>query len=239
MLALIDGDLIAYRCAASCENEEFDVAVSRAKGLLDDILLKVNATEYRLFLGGRTNFRKSIYPEYKGNRKVEDKPKWLNLLIDYLIKTEGGERSPDGLESDDMMAMLQTDKTIICSLDKDMLQVAGMHFQWAISGANWQKPDTFYNQSDIEGLRLFYEQCLKGDTSDNIKGVAKIGKVGAKNLLANCQTEQEMFDIVVQAYGNDDEFLMNAQCLWLLRSMEDSYLNRYQGLLHETDNTSN
>lgn len=239
MIALVDGDLIAYRCSASCENESFEEAVARAKELLDQILNKVNATEYRLFLGGKTNFRKKIYPEYKGNRKEEVKPKWLQAIREYLLENENAEIASDGLESDDMMAMLQTDNTIICSLDKDMLQVAGKHFQWAISGAKWQKPDMFIEQTELEGLRLFYEQCLKGDSSDNIKGVFKIGAVGAKKLLANCTNEQEMFDIVICAYGNDDEFVMNAQCLWLLRSPEDSYLNRYQGLLHETNYSLN
>lgn len=213
--------------------------MTRAKELIDQIITKVGATEYRLFLGGSTNFRKAIYPEYKAHRKLVDKPKWLTPLREYLLEHEGAELADEGLEADDMMAMLQTDDTIICSLDKDMLQVAGHHFQWAIRGAGWEKPDTFILQSELEGLRLFYEQCLKGDSSDNIKGVKGIGQVGATKLLQNCNTEKAMFDIVITAYGNDDEFLLNAQCLWLLRKIDDSYLIRYEGLVDENNASSN
>jgi 5'-3' exonuclease len=77
---------------------------------------------------------------------------------------------------------------------------------------------------------LFYEQCLKGDKADNVKGIAGLGEVKAKRLLGNCISEQEMFDIVRQAYSNDDEFKMNAQCLWILQDTDDSFLNRYKEL---------
>lgn len=222
MIALIDQDLLCYRCAASAENEEVDIAIQRLNDLLDQILTKVGATEYRAFLTGGNNFRKAIYPEYKANR-TQPKPKWLKALREYSIERLGAELAPDGVEADDALGFYQTDETIICSLDKDLLQIPGRHFQWAISGPNWEKPDRFIEQTPLEGLRLFYQQCLKGDVSDNIKGIANIGEKKAAKLLAKCTTEQEMFDVVREQYGNDDEFLMNARCLYILRSFDDDY----------------
>lgn len=53
MIALIDGDLVLYRCAASAENDPFEIAKSRVNELLDQILVAIGATEYRFFLSGK------------------------------------------------------------------------------------------------------------------------------------------------------------------------------------------
>jgi DNA polymerase-1 len=116
------------------------------------------------------------------------------------------------------------------SLDKDLLQIPGKHYRWGISTSKWVKEEEYITQTELEGSRLLYEQCLKGDTSDNVKGVKGIGEKGAKKLLADCKTEQEMKDVCLQQYSTEEEFLMNAQCLYILRSFEDSYLTRYERL---------
>jgi len=227
MIALIDQDLLCYRCAASCENEPVELAIERIDGLLATILEKTGATEYRAFLTGKGSFRKTIYPEYKANR-TQPKPKWLAELRNYSVEVLNAEITNNGLEADDLLGINQTQDTIICSLDKDLLQVEGKHFQWAISTATWSKEDMFLDQTPLEGKRLFYKQCLKGDSSDNIKGVAKIGEKKATDMLINCNTEQEMFDIVRKAYDDDDAFLMNARCLYILRSEDDDFSHHFE-----------
>lgn len=232
MLALIDMDLVVFRCAASAENDSFEIAKYRAEELLDNILVKANATQYRAFLSSGSNFRKTIYPEYKANRTAE-KPIHLKGLQDYALEMMQAERAEDGLEADDMLGIFQDSAnltTIICSLDKDLLQVEGEHYQWAIGTSKWSKPDTYITQSKIEGLRLFYEQCLKGDRSDNVKGIDGIGPKTATKMLSKCTSEKEMFDTVKQAYSNDKEFLMNAQCLWVLRQDRESFEERFKNL---------
>ena len=220
MQALIDHDLVVFRCAASAEQENFSIAVLRADALLDELLTKTGADDYRAFLTGKTNFRKSIYPEYKANRTAP-KPKHLEDLRQYALESMGAELAPEGLEADDAMGINQTDDTIIVSLDKDMLMIPGKHFSWEIKGKGWVKPDTWTTQTELEGLRLFYEQCLKGDSSDNIKGIEKVGPKKAKALLAGCTTDQEMFNVVRNAYSNDEEFIMNASVLWIMQHEED------------------
>ena len=49
MQALIDGDLVLYRCAASAENDSLDIAKHRVNELLDQIIEAIMATEYRFF----------------------------------------------------------------------------------------------------------------------------------------------------------------------------------------------
>jgi DNA polymerase-1 len=232
MQALIDMDLVLYRCAASAENDNVGIAIYRVNELLDTLLQKTEATSYRAFISSRDNFRKKIYPEYKANRTAA-RPIHLEALQQYSLEELSAEIAPDTLEADDAMGIYQ-DKTglstVICSLDKDMLMVPGLHYQWAFGTSKWKKEEQFITQTELEGLRLFYEQCLKGDKADNVIGIAGLGKVKARRLLENCANEQEMFDIVRQAYSNDDEFKMNAQCLWILRDLDDSFLNRYKEL---------
>jgi DNA polymerase-1 len=226
MQALLDQDLVCFRCAASAEHDDLGIAIYRLDELVDTILAKTGASSYRAFLTGSTNFRKQVYPEYKANR-TQPKPVHLEALRNYSLDKLNAEYAPDGLEADDALAINQTDSTIICTLDKDLLQVPGSHFSWEISGKGWTRPDRFVEQTELEGLRLFYEQCLKGDTSDNIKGIEKIGEKKAKVMLAGCQSEQEMFNIVRNLYGNDDEFIMNARVLWILRSIDDDWKKRF------------
>jgi 5'-3' exonuclease len=226
MQALLDQDLLCFRCAASAEHDDLGIAIYRLDELLDTILSKTEASSYRAFLTGDTNFRKQIYPEYKANRK-SPKPVHLEALRNYSLDKLNAEYAPDGLEADDALAINQTDSTIICTLDKDLLQVPGSHFSWEISGKGWTRPDRFVEQTELEGLRLFYEQCLKGDTSDNIKGIEKIGEKKAKVILDTCQSEQDMFNTVRDLYGNDDEFIMNARVLWILRSVDDDWKKRF------------
>lgn len=232
MIALIDMDLVVFRCAASAENDEFGIAIYRAEELLDNILTKVEATSYKAYLSSSSNFRKKIYPEYKAHRTAQ-KPIHLASLREYAVDKMNAVIAPEGLEADDMLGIDQDKQdgtTTICSLDKDLLQIPGHHFQWEIGTTTWNKPDTFLTQSELEGYRLFYEQCIKGDATDNIKGIPKMGKVRATKELEGCTTELEMFNKVRELYGNDDEFKMNAGCLWILREMDIKFSDKFKEL---------
>ena len=230
MQALIDHDLVVFRCAASAENDSLNIAIHRVEALLDELLTKTGADSYRAFLSGKSNFRKTIYPEYKANRTAP-KPVHLEALREYALDKQNAELAPDTLEADDALGINQTDDTMIVSLDKDLLMVPGKHFSWEISGRRWTKPDKFTEQTELGGLRLFFEQCLKGDTADNIKGIEKIGNKRAKSMLADCVTGQQMFDVVRDAYGNDDEFIMNASVLWIMQHEEDIWKERFNAYI--------
>ena len=232
MQALIDHDLVVFRCAASAENDSLNIAIHRVETLLDELLTKTGADSYRAFLSGKSNFRKTIYPEYKANRTAP-KPVHLEALREYALEKQNAELAPDTLEADDALGINQTDDTIIVSLDKDLLMVPGKHFSWEIKGKGWTKPDKFTEQTKLGGLRLFFEQCLKGDTADNIKGIEKIGNKRAKSMLADCVTEQQMFDAVRNAYGNDDEFIMNASVLWIMQHEEDVWKDRFNAYVQK------
>lgn len=234
MVALIDGDLVLYRTAASAENDPFEIAAYRANELVDLLLEKTQVDSYRFFISGKGNFRKQIYPEYKANR-TQPRPRHLQDLREWACHEVNAEVTENELETDDYLGIYQTPDTIICSLDKDLLQIPGRHYRWAISTAKWSKDEEFIEQTELEGLRLFYEQCLKGDQSDNVKGVSGLGDKRAKKLLKECNTEKEMLQVCLENYSHEEEFLINAQCLWILRSFDDSYLTRFERLQNESD----
>ena len=93
MKALIDHDLVVFRCAASAEQDDLGIAIYRAEALLDEILAKTGATEYRAFLTDKDNFRKTIYPEYKANRTAP-KPIHLEALREYALESMNAELAP-------------------------------------------------------------------------------------------------------------------------------------------------
>jgi len=232
VLALIDMDLVVYRCSASAENNPLGIAIYRAEELLDNLLTKVSATEYKAYLSSDTSFRKEIYPEYKAQRSPI-KPIHLLAMKEYAVSTMNAIVSSDGLEADDMLGIEQDKEshtTTICSLDKDLLQIPGLHFSWEIGGSNWNRPDTWLQQTELEGYRLFYQQVIKGDPTDNIKGIKGKGKVFAEKVLANCESELDMFNTVRDLYNNDEKFKMNAGCVWILREHGETFSKRFDYL---------
>ena len=224
MKALIDADIVAYRVACTLEDDDAeDFVYARAEDLIDQILVNTEATEYRLFLTGKNNFRYTIYPEYKAHRPKE-KPFWLEKCRQYLIATFNAEVI-DGQEADDALGIAQTEDTIICSIDKDLLMIPGRHYNFV--------KDEFQEVTNDSGMRHFYMQCLTGDRSDNIKGIEKIGPKKAEKILTGCVTEQELFNAVRDAYSNDEEFLMNGRVLWIRRKENEDWKDKFNALVQE------
>lgn len=252
MIALIDGDLVAYRCAASCQKqgvvvEDFGIAQARADNLLHNILAAVNATEYTIYFSGGENFRKTICPSYKANRDDVERPAYLEPLREYLV-VKWSAKITDGIEADDALGIAQTEAkdgtTIICSLDKDLRQVPGHHYSWEImgtssSGKQWKKEAQQLYVSEQEGLFNFYWQIVMGDAADNVPGydgkmrqkVPKFLEPHYENMQV-LETEQELCDYVRDFYAlSNEEFLVNATCLWVQRYEGEDWRQKGKQLL--------
>lgn len=225
--ALIDGDLVAYINAASAENDPLEVALMRVEGQMSSILATTNTIDYKVWISGSDNFRYSINPEYKANRKAIPPPRYLQECREYLVKFWYAKIT-EGYETDDALGINQNEDTIICSIDKDMLQIPGKHYRWPIlRGGKEVRAATFVDIPYIDGLRYFYKQMLIGDTSDNIIGVSKIGQVKADKIISPLNTESEMVATVRELYNeNLPRFNMNADCLWIMRNENEKYSDR-------------
>lgn len=222
---LVDGDIFAFRCAAAAENEDEGISKYYVDKLLDDCLAACSADSFQIYLTGSTNFRYQVYPEYKANRLEQERPRHLAYLRDYLVSI--GAVISDGCEADDLLGIAQTESpdTVICSLDKDLLMIPGPHYAWEISGVSggtrWVKPAKYQEVDHVSALRWFYTQMLTGDTADNIKGAAGIGKVKAARILDGLETEEEMFEAIRPHFSCDEEIAMTGACLWIWRKEND------------------
>jgi hypothetical protein len=212
-------DIYAYRAAAACENED----ELQAKRSVDSLIINTlmcgvdkcgYVDQWKLFLTGKGNFRNDIAvtATYKGNRADKVKPKHLAALRSHLMQEWKADMS-EGQEADDSIAIEATtlgDNGVIVSLDKDLDQVAGWHY-------NFVKKEAYYI-TESEGLLRLYMQILTGDTADNIIGLRGIGNVKAKKMLEDALDETELFQRCVEAYdGNEDRVVENAHLLFLRR----------------------
>lgn len=217
MLALLDGDIFAYRAAASAENDPVEIAIYRVRDSIELCLERVGATEYAVFLSDKkeNNYRYKINPQYKANR-TQPPPRHLQLTKDYLIESWEANIAT-GMEADDALGIAQVSEpnSIICSIDKDLLMIPGHHFNFV--------KEEFYEVMWLDGIKHFYKQMLIGDRADNIFGIDGIGKVKAGKLIDPLETELECYEVVRGLYKDDERLLMNGQCLWIRQQQEQMW----------------
>lgn len=153
-------------------------AVSKRTGVSPrDLVLTV-------LLSGPGNFREKLatLKPYKGNRDPEHKPYWYAQIREYLTE-RWGATVVTGREADDEVSILawqhirenDDDGYVICTIDKDLDQVPGMHYDY--------KKHVHYDVSFEDAKRWFYVQTLAGDPTDNIGGAYKIGMTKAEKIV--------------------------------------------------------
>ncbi len=225
MLALIDGDIVCYRCAAVNENAAPGIAKWQADQLINRILEDVNASDWAVYISGdNNNFRRQLYPEYKANRKDMKKPKHLEVLREHLL-LEWNASICDGIEADDALGIRQCESSgasVICSIDKDLRQIPGNHYHFV--NRQWS------TITEIEGWKNFYYQLLDGDATDNIKGCRGYGPVKSEAILRGLSSVDEFYSAVKrtydETYGISDSLALltlNAKLLYILRSEGDEW----------------
>lgn len=224
-IALVDGDIVAYRSAASAEKEpESNIALIRAHRTLQDIASVTGANEVRVFLSGSTNFRKEIYPLYKANRDELKRPQYLQAVRECLV-LEWGAEVTDGYEADDALGVEQGEDTIICTIDKDLAQVPGLHYNF-VNGE-------FSAVDEIEGWRSFYKQLVLGDRGDNVPGYDGKMRLKFPKFLAEVReglerskTMAEMANVVRNLYrqaGTEETLERNGRLLYIWRVLNDQW----------------
>lgn len=231
-IALIDGDSVAYRPAASCEptkkkleRESLDFAIARCNDLMHRILHDTNAMTYELYIGGGKNFRHTIDPTYKANRDDMVRPMWLEDVREYLVTTWKAH-VVEGIEAEDSVGIANNyaDETaVICAIDKDLNQLPGHHYNYVTGEREFITPR--------QGWANFYTQLIMGDRADNIMGYD--GKMRQKvpkflqsyvDAVHSATSDFEMFEIVREIYELGDEAMLNnARLLYIWREDGDEY----------------
>lgn len=159
----------------------------------------VNISEVHYFLTDcQKSIRKQISSEYKAKRK---RNKWTNLARKKVLETYSNVYRSDEFEADDLIydaAKRLTEKGqefIICSMDKDLKQIEGMHYDYYSekvineNGVELRQVRGLSYTSKFDSLYMLYYQLLAGDSGDGVKGIPKIGKVKAKQILDGANSE--------------------------------------------------
>jgi DNA polymerase-1 len=229
MLLLIDADIPAYRASAAYETEiewETDVwsiwtDIAKAKDYFDDLIKKFcddsGCEEFKLCFTGDHNFRKDVYPAYKGNRKSR-KPVGYNALKEWAKDKYPFFEKPM-LEGDDCLGILATKfkgRCGILSMDKDMKTIPGKFFH-----LNQKLDGKWFDVTEEEAFRNFLTQTLTGDVTDGYPGCKGIGPVSAAKLLdskgCNWETVKAAY---IKAGLTEEDALTQARCARILHASD-------------------
>ena len=231
MKALIDADYTVYKSCAGAE-EDIDwgsdviTVVSRFSEALKNVerdLTKIknefmwDVPELILFFSDSENFRKKIYPEYKGHRNRK-KPCGYKRVITELSKRYEVIKLPT-LEADDALGIYATANpgNIVCSPDKDLRQIPGKLYD--------MKELTTIDP--IEGAKWHLIQTLAGDQTDGYSGAPGIG---IKRAVALFEEHGYTWKTVVKAFTDkdltEDDALMNARLARILTCTDQDPIQR-------------
>ena len=225
MKLLIDADYIVYKSCAGAETDidwgddvimvisKFSEAMNNVQRELSKIKQQFmwDTPEMVLFFSDSKNFRKKIYPDYKGHRNRK-KPCGYRRVISALNEMYEVIRMPE-LEADDAMGIYATEHpgNVIVSPDKDMKQIPGRLYNM----------DEMFTITPEEGEQWHYIQTLAGDQTDGYSGVPGIG---IKRAVALFEEHGYTWDTVVKAFAdkdlNEDVALMNARLAKILTNKE-------------------
>lgn len=203
-------------------HEELNFCLHGVSATIDSILNVTGADDYAIFVSHPINRRLADYPDYKANRDPTHKPYWFKEIHTYLFEKHYAMLSEEGDEADDALGMAQCasehGETIICSIDKDLDGIPGLHYNFSKN----RKKDGVYDVSELEANRFFYKQLLTGDSTDNIPGMfRKMGKKATSKYTApldKLTATKDMYHHVVECYEGDVEFVkMIGSLLWIKR----------------------
>jgi DNA polymerase-1 len=235
-MLLIDSDFLAYKAAQACEigidfGEDVIIAQSQFSDVLRVFHNELNKVtkammedDFILYFSSTENFRKKIYPDYKGHR-MKRKPLGYKRLVNYCRENHNFKLI-EGLEADDTIGIEATrfadPSNIIVSPDKDMRQ---------IPSALWNLTDDVVEITKDDGDRWHLIQSLSGDPTDGYSGCPGIGVKRATELL---DKNENKWEAVCKAYRDrglsDDDALLNARLAKILQK-EDFDHDRNQPIL--------
>lgn len=197
----IDADFLAYMMSAEKaegETKSFDdmkhntgVFVQTIKSLAGATGIHLHLTPATSNKGGR--HEQAIQKQYQGNRIDKEKPRYLNILREWMngafpCTMHQNCEADDGMSSMQYAAIARGERnlSIIATKDKDLNMVPGLHVDWdtgVIVDADEYGHTYLFDRNGTKvlkgfGQKFFWAQMLMGDTADNTQGLPIIpGKV--------------------------------------------------------------
>ena len=231
MKLLVDADFIVYKSCAAAETEidwgdDVILVTSKFSDAYKNVQKELNrikqqfmwdVPELMLFFSDSKNFRKKIYPDYKGHRNRK-KPCGYRRVIENLKDEYDVVRLPE-LEADDAMGIYATANpgNIIVSPDKDMRQIPGRLYNL----------DETFTITPQDGARWHLIQTLAGDQTDGYSGVPGIGVKKAEALF---EDKGYSWKTVVETFESKDlteeDALLNARLARILTNNDYDDTNK-------------
>jgi DNA polymerase-1 len=226
---LVDGDILLYKTSfanqfnvawgeeLSSQVVDLEHAIFTFDTFVQRILQASEALDILLIFSGSINYRYSVLQSYKHNRKTTEKPLLYNDMKNYALKTYP-HKIKEPLEADDVLGIMTTlkpDKYILATIDKDLLQIPGVHFDW--------RDDKMFIVTEEEGDFWFYRQVLTGDPTDGYQGCPGIGPTKAERILHSTPKEK-WWETVVETYiqrgSTEKDALTQARVARILRACD-------------------
>lgn len=184
-VAILDGDIIAYRAAFWADAEGIDELPSRIE---TDLKAWTPEGVERMIVSmscpREHNFRRDFWKEYKQHREGTKSPDCMEYAIDLIWDKSQSNYCIDRLEADDLIGiMVSSGKAIGVTVDKDLRQVPGWHWN-----PDKEPEPTFVSKEDAD--RFFYQQWMTGDSTDNVWGLWKVGPAKATKILDSTPRDQ-------------------------------------------------
>ena len=179
------------------------------------------------FDAGRHTFRNDLYADYKGTRKgmPDELASQLPILKILLTKMNICILEREGIEADDIIGTVTRKfdnvKNIVITGDRDCLQLINDNTEvWltkhGISEIVEMNERHLKEEWGLSPSQIIDLKALMGDASDNIPGVLGIGEKGAKALLAEWGTVQNIYDNLDKISGKVHEKLQNGREMCML-----------------------
>ena len=219
LVPIVDTDSIVYRCglADKTQTEPLEHTLYSVKQTLNGILDNFERKdEAQIYIQGGGNYRNLVatIQQYKGNRDPSKRPIYFDEIRTYLMEYHGAVLV-NRMETDDALGIIQTrdPATCIVTIDKDLNCIPGAKFNFG--------RDLYYEVSPEDADFFYWTQVLTGDTSDNIRGIPKVGpKTAQKILQPYYGSWVDMHNAVKREYesrGIGEEFHETATLLWIQR----------------------
>lgn len=225
---LLDSDIIAFKIAAVSQTEtafgtdlaDFEDAKQDIDDYIGELMDELRADDVIVCLSCREhNWRNDVWAPYKTHRDYSKRPEYLDPLKAYLAE-EYRTFLRYSLEADDVMGILATHpklvpgEKIIVSEDKDMRTVPALVY-------HPHRPDNGVMEvTPLQARQFLCWQAICGDTTDGYKGATRIGKSSDYALDVLEADMDELWDIVLLAFGKagltETEALENIRCAHIL-----------------------
>lgn len=179
---------------------------------------KLKAQAIVMVIGdGERNFRKELYPSYKGNR-TQPKPLMYEMLLDYVVNKFDVVTLPT-LEADDVARIVYEDndtfkysEKVIVSIDKDFYTIPEVNF---LRDLNDDAIVEYINKETAEYNLML--QTIMGDATDGYKGIPLWGKAKAQEWLRKQPRLWADVLELFQANGlTGEDYTMNKYCAKLV-----------------------